>query len=377
VNSANAAGRVSCNSRTHEEPNGRNPGDGVIGSRGDPMTGLALTELHDLPAGLLDVPATRLRERLAGPTLIHLPGRRTPPLFVAVLLHGDETNGWDALRVLLRRHPLPLPRALSLLIGNVAAAALGVRRLPHQTDYARIWQDRAAPEHPIAAAVVEAMRRRGLLAVVDIHDHRGPSPPFAVVADTKPATLGLARAFGPLAVLNHPLRPLAQVAFGDLAPAVTIECGDVRDAHGSERALHFLERRLTEADLPRATPYALQLFVADARVRVAPDCGFSFGAGPGLQLRDDLGPFSFRRLAAGTLFARQRSDALGLVAEDTQGADVTSNYFERIGADVRLTQEVFPAFCTTDLERVREDALCYFMHPHVTPYRKRPASNGV
>jgi len=87
-----------------------------------------LQELDYLPPGLLEAESDALHRLLGGPTLIHLPGGRQPPLFVSVLLHGNETVGWDALRGLLSeriaRFGEPrLPRALSFVIGNVAAAA--------------------------------------------------------------------------------------------------------------------------------------------------------------------------------------------------------------------------------------------------------------
>ena len=78
------------------------------------------TELHAIPDGLLELPVERLHEMLDGPTLIHLPGRHERPLFVSVLLHGNEDTGWEAMRVLLRTYAQKeLPRALSLFIGNV------------------------------------------------------------------------------------------------------------------------------------------------------------------------------------------------------------------------------------------------------------------
>ena len=74
-----------------------------------------------LPDGLLERDARRLHEVLPGPSLIHLPGRRPDPLFVSVLLHGNEDTGWLAAREILRKYrESPLPRALSLFIGNVA-----------------------------------------------------------------------------------------------------------------------------------------------------------------------------------------------------------------------------------------------------------------
>ena len=62
-----------------------------------------LRELDQLPAGLLDLDATQLEARLGGPTLIHLRGRREQALLVTVLMHGNETTGWEAVRRLLPR----------------------------------------------------------------------------------------------------------------------------------------------------------------------------------------------------------------------------------------------------------------------------------
>jgi succinylglutamate desuccinylase len=57
-----------------------------------------LTELDYLPDGLLQVEARELYTILPGPTLIHLPGRRDIPLFVSILLHGNEDTGLKAMQ---------------------------------------------------------------------------------------------------------------------------------------------------------------------------------------------------------------------------------------------------------------------------------------
>ena len=79
-----------------------------------------LTVLEAMPEGLTSLDARELHLKLPGPALIHLPGRQAEPLFVSVLLHGNEDTGWEAMRVLLRTYAQKeLPRALSLFIGNV------------------------------------------------------------------------------------------------------------------------------------------------------------------------------------------------------------------------------------------------------------------
>src|SRR4030065_1516253 len=113
---------------------------------------MMLTQYEALPPGLLDLPAFRLGEVLPGPTLIHLPGRRTPPLFVSVLLHGSEDPGWLAAQSVLKKFATAeLPRALSLFIGNVEAARTGLRRLDGQPDYNRVWP--GSEEAHLGAAV--------------------------------------------------------------------------------------------------------------------------------------------------------------------------------------------------------------------------------
>ena len=57
-----------------------------------------------IPDGLLKLESNQLFQLLKRPTLIHLEGDRQPPLFVSILLHGNETTSWLAMRELLRKY---------------------------------------------------------------------------------------------------------------------------------------------------------------------------------------------------------------------------------------------------------------------------------
>ena len=57
--------------------------------------------IEHLPDGLLETEANDLHRILPRPSLIHLPGRRQPALFVSILLHGNEDSGWEAMRQVL------------------------------------------------------------------------------------------------------------------------------------------------------------------------------------------------------------------------------------------------------------------------------------
>ena len=141
-----------------------------------------LHELDHIPEGLLSLPTSRLHELLDGPTLIHLSGRHSAPLFVSVLLHGNEDTGWEAMRALLAKYQnRDLPRSLSLFIGNVTAAQSGARHLEGQPDYNRIWLEGNTAEHQMAARIVEIMRERNLFASIDIHNNTGKNPHYGCI----------------------------------------------------------------------------------------------------------------------------------------------------------------------------------------------------
>ncbi len=142
-----------------------------------------------IPSRLLETEAARLHELLPGPTLVHLPGRRPEPLFVSVLQHGDEITGWEVVRALHARYRArgrERPRALSVFIGNVAAARAGLRFLPGQPDDNRVWGRPAGaaqlPEERMMQQVVEAMRLRRVFASVDVHNDTGANPHYAACA---------------------------------------------------------------------------------------------------------------------------------------------------------------------------------------------------
>src|SRR6516164_790244 len=92
---------------------------------------LCLICFDRFPDELLHVPAWQLWQHLEGPSLFQIAGRRPEPLFVSVLLHGNEHTGWQAVQSVLGRYSgTQLPRSLLLFVGNIAAAKMNARTLP-------------------------------------------------------------------------------------------------------------------------------------------------------------------------------------------------------------------------------------------------------
>ncbi len=334
-----------------------------------------LTVLDALPQGLLQLPATRLHEILPGPTLIHLPGRHTAPLFVSVLLHGNEDVGWRALQQVLAAYAdSELPRALSLFIGNVAAARAGARHLPDQPDYNRIWPGGEQGEGGAGAImreVVERMRQCSVFASVDLHNNTGINPHYACVNRLDHAFLRLASLFSRTVV--YFLRPtgVQSMAFAELCPAVTLECGKVGDELGVAHAAEFVEAclRLTEIPAHAVAAGDVDLYHTVATVKIAADVEFSLGATAApLRLVDDMDHLNFRELAPGTVLATLTPPAQGgLRVWDEQGRDVTERFLQRDGVVIRLRRAVMPSMFTLNKEVIRQDCLGYFMERYPLP----------
>lgn len=326
-----------------------------------------LTELNRLPEGLLDLPVTRLYEKLEGPTLIHLEGRNERPLFVSVLLHGNEDTGWEAVRYLLKRYQQEdkaLPRSLSLFIGNIEAARYGARHLEGQPDYNRIWKGDGSAEHDMAQQVLEIMRGRNVFASVDIHNNTGLNPHYACINVLQQPFLHLATLFSRTVVYFIKPDTVQSLAFSRLCPAVTVECGKTGQTHNTEHAIQFIEGALHLDHFPEhAVPDTdYELFHTVATVKVPPTVNFSFSKEESdLLFPPDLDHMNFRELPVRTQWARIGSQRARLEAWSEQGEDVVERYFEEENGAFYTRLPVMPSMLTLNEEVIRQDCLCYLM----------------
>ena len=323
----------------------------------------ALRRIDGLPPGLLDVEARALNDWLGAPTLLRLKGRKRTPILISVLLHGNETSGWDGLRQVLRRQAAALPRDLLILIGNVEAAAAGVRTLPHQADFNRIWR----PASGIGAEVLASIADEPLLAVVDLHNNTGQNPPYAVLTDLSPGSLGLACLYdsGVGVFLEEPDTVLTR-AFKGRTPCVALELGPVMDAQAVPRAIRYLERLLALEQVPAGRMDDLRLFRTLARVHPPADAAFGFaGLGEGdldLVLDASMEASNFRALPAGAEFGVARN-GFNLHVLDNQHQDVTDRFLTVRDGRILAAEPLIPAMYTTDKSVIRQDCLCYLMAP--------------
>jgi len=338
-----------------------------------------LNILDHIPDGFLEASAGGLHQILPGPTLIHLAGRKPDPLFVSVLLHGNEDTGLKAIQSVIGRYAASeLPRALSVFVGNVQAAAAGQRRLDGQPDYNRIWPGAEAtydvatiPEYRMMGQVVSSMWERGVFASIDVHNNTGLNPHYGCINALRPAFLHLATLFSHTIV--YFLRPLGvqSAAFARICPAVTVECGKPGDSAAEAHAARFIDAVLHLDHFPDKPPATgdFNLFHTVATVRIPEERSFGFGdVEADLQLDPQIDHMNFRELDAGTRFGRVRPDSpMPVVAFAEDGSNVTREYFTIRSSELLLARNAMPSMLTLNERVIRQDCLCYLMERYALP----------
>ena len=334
------------------------------------MASLELKELDYLPEGLLERPASALYQHFDGPTLIHLEGRNKRPLVVSVIQHGNEITGWEALRRLLKshKHPDGLPRSLLILIANPLAAKHRLRRLDDQPDFNRCWPGGNEVDSAytrLFRKIHDRMRELDPFAVIDIHNNTGLNPHYAAVNQIRPDYLRLASLFSSKVVYFTMPAGTLSLSMSEYCPSLTLECGQAGEIHGTDHTLAFLETclHLEKISSEPVNSDAVHLYHMVATVYVNDQVLFGFGRVPAeLALREDLDKFNFCELPAGTSFGDlHQASTKPLKAIDTDGADVTDEYFFFGRGQVETIKEVMPSMLTLDRRVIQQDCLCYLM----------------
>ncbi len=331
-----------------------------------------LSIFHHLPEGLLQREANQLHEVLSGPTLIHMRGRRARPLFVSVLLHGNEITGWLAMRELLRRYAdRELPRSLSLFIGNVAAARHGLRRENSQPDYNRIWKGGSRPEHAMVGRVLDEMRARKVFAAMDVHNNTGFNPHYACVNVLDQRHLQMATMYSRTVVYFIKPDTVSSLAFAAICPSVTLECGQPGHAYGTKHVLEYLDSCLRMAKVPThpVAAHDIDLFHTVAVVKVPAETSFGFEEdATEIWFAGDLDHLNFHELPRGTTLGWVREGAdVCLEAWDEAGNDIGSRYFSVDEGEIKTHVPVMPSMLTLDERVIRQDCLCYLLERYRAP----------
>ncbi|MGD8802845.1 MAG: M14 family metallopeptidase [Gammaproteobacteria bacterium] len=325
-----------------------------------------LKETDRLPDGLLEANPTELLELLGSPTLIHLQGKKTEPLFISTLLHGNETTGFYAVQRLMKEYrDKSLPRSLSIFVGNVEAAAVGQRRLDSQPDYNRIWpgtrHDDCA-ETDMMKTVANIMRKKKPFASIDIHNNTGLNPHYACVNILNTHCMQLAGMFGNTVVYFTNPKGVQSAAFSDFCPSVVLECGQSGEADGITHSLRYLQAVVNTDRLSSEHPAHINLFHTVARVTVPETFSLGTDRQTDIHLNQELEKMNFEQLGKGSIFARLKPGSnADLVVTNESNEDVTSEFFDIEDSKIVLRKNATLSMYTTNERAIRQDCLCYLM----------------
>ncbi|MDH5444089.1 MAG: M14 family metallopeptidase [Gammaproteobacteria bacterium] len=321
-----------------------------------------------IPEGLLDREATDLHEVLPGPSLIHLEGRHKEPLFISLLLHGNEVTGWQAMRSILQKYQdMLLPRAVYLFIGNVQAAKEGLRYLEGQPDYNRIWKAGGeGPEAVMIRQLMEIVAQQKPFASIDLHNNSGRNPHYACINRLDKRFMYLASLFSRTVVYFIKPDTVQSMAFADLCPSVTIECGRPGESHGVEHAVQYIDACLHLTDFPEheVASHDVDLFHTVAIVKVPSHLSVGLpGEVADICLPSELDQLNFCELQPGAVLGSvaQQTVGTGFLATDESGQDISERYFEIEGSHIQTRLPVMPSMLTLDKTIIKQDCLCYLM----------------
>ncbi len=344
--------------------------------------------LEDLPRGMLEVEANELHQFIDNHTLAYIKGQIQQPLFISILQHGNETTGWDAIKLLLNRYQDQLPRSIYLLFGNVQATAKNLRQLDGQPDFNRCWPGLHNKQDNIStkmAEITQMMSDIKPFASIDIHNNTGRNPHYAGINSMSAEFVNLASLFSDTIIHFTSPDGIQSGAFAPFCPAVTIECGLSGTADGIEQTHDFLKQliqlpSLTEIPGANTKQEVLNIF---STVKVKPEVTIGIAGTEKEQvdflINSDLDCCNFKMIEQGTVFGRTRSTntPMPFMVSDQAGKDITDTYFIMNGQEVVTKQKVIPAMITQSIHAIRLDCLCYFMQPMNTenPYEAQQHIN--
>ncbi|MBT8445783.1 MAG: peptidase M14 [Gammaproteobacteria bacterium] len=332
---------------------------------------MAIPVLDAMPDALADTAARQVREVFPEPTLIRLTGDTDEFLFVSILLHGNETVGYDVLRRLAAWLPQHrLHRGLIVFVGNVTAAASGLRALPGQHDFNRVWRGAVGPESDMAREVLAFAAAHRLFASIDIHNNTGRNPLYACINRLDPEFLYLASLFSRRVVFFQTPASVQSMAFADLCPSVTLECGQPGNPTGVNAALDYVIAisRLTSLATHADVANDIDVYHTLGRVELVGDPSIVFGAraaanpdGPVLRLPECVDDWNFSPLERGHVLAEISGPDPVLRVMGDDGRDLTARLLNIEHDVVRLAEPLVPAMLTRDIAIMRNDCLGYLM----------------
>lgn len=322
-----------------------------------------LTILNHIPKELLDIKSTDLHTIFSGPTLIHLQGKKNPPVLISCLMHGNEFTGLLALQALMKKYgESNWPRSVFLFFGNIDAAKANRRHLDGQPDYNRNWIKGDLPENQMTQEVVRVTTEAGLFATVDIHNNTGRNPHYSIISVDDVRHKNLAALFGDVCMFfAEPIGTNTQ-AFMKHCPSVTLEAGQPGKPDGTEHVLDFLEKVLALDEISdQPSQDKLKLIEMMGTVKLKKETSVGVGDEDGdIRFEPDFDLMNFKEMPAGTFWGYYRGDHR-FEYKDTKGVDRSDEIFDYKDGKIITKVATIPSMLKLDKNVLKSNCVGYLM----------------
>jgi len=337
-----------------------------------------LTILHDIPNEFLEVSSTKIKMVFETPTLIHIEGDKKIPIFISILLHGNEFSGLEIIQDVLKKYKTTngynLPRSLWLFVGNVDAAELGVRVLDKQVDFNRAWPgtpNTKSDSAKIIQKVFNTISKDPLFASLDLHNNTGQNPHYGCISIVNEKNKYLCSLFNHIAMVFKSPKGVSTMAFDEICPAITLECSTPGNIPAKNKACELIDALMHLDHFPEkdVAKQDLQLVKNSATIKINTAISFEFGdlinpsSDVDLVIIDKFDQHNFTMLKKDEVFAHSNiCKPLLVVAEN--GEDITDKIIQNKNGKISLKNSMMPAMISMDKKIVLQDCLCYLLEDY-------------
>ena len=158
---------------------------------------------------------------------------------------------------------------------------------------------------------------------------------------------------------------MQSLAFAELCPAVTLECGQPGDAMGIQITTKFVDNILQLESLEPVADIEknIDLYHTVGVIKVPEQYDFSFDeTKTDIEFIKGIESLNFEEIPEDTLLARLNNKLeKPLTVMDEDGNDIFDRYFVIKDDGIYTRLKLVPAMLTTDKNIVKQDCLCYLM----------------
>ena len=326
--------------------------------------------LDDFPEEFFDIHPTQAHRVFGGPTLIHLKREIERPIFISTLLHGNETTGFIALQKYFKNNP-NFKRSVIILIGNTRAAEQGLRKLPEQVDFNRVWheEDRTDDEQGIAfdtaKEIIHYCKENKIQYAADIHNNTGRNPYYGCVNRIDKTHIHLASLFSNDIVYFTEPHQVMSLNLAEFCPSTTVEAGLPGVPEGIDFTVKFIERLMNLDKLSHTFDIKdISLFHTIGRIKIIHEASIDFdeekSSPSDFSLLKDFDENNFKELPVGT-FLGYRNGEHSLQIYDNDDCDMADEFIDPIGNMMTTKKVIIPSMFTKVIQFLKDDCLGYLM----------------